>query len=434
MPRAAVCPRVCPTWPRRQSCCREADCADGELCAPCYDPLTGEATGACAIGDDEPVEDPVLFDECCGGLSACVPQALVPADQRALLDATGCTTGELCAPKDIAGGTYEPQTCTSWGGGEGRCLLACLPDVAAQQARLTRGACDTAELCVPCYDPVTGESTGACEIAGDEPEDDPPYEFPTCCDDGMGNDLGTCVPGALVSSAEQALLGADSCTDTGFLCAPTPLASGTYEPEGCDSWLSAEGRCLPACLPDVDAQADRLKRATCGQGELCVPCFEPLAGEETGACDIDGDMPVDEAVQFPTCCPTAGVQRGTCVPRQAVGAQAASLPVLNCETQTGGAGDPDQYVCAPNERIEDPDFEFPTCTTTCGADPITCFAAAIGGVPGQPGACVPSCILSERTTPLGNAATLYGQGGCDSGEDCAPCEDPETGDPTGLCP
>jgi hypothetical protein len=406
-------------------------CAAGELCAPCYDPLTGDATSACSIADDEPVEDPVLFADCCGGLSACVPQALVPEDQRAMLDAAGCMAGELCAPKDIASGSYEPQTCTSWGGSEGRCLLACLPDVAAQAARLERGACDMGELCVPCYDPLGGESTGACEIEGDEPAQDPPYVFPTCCDDGMGNDLGTCVPSALVPSAEQALLGADSCSDMGFLCAPTPLANGAYQPESCDSWLGAEGRCLPACLPDVAAQADRLKRATCGQGELCVPCFEPLEGAETGACEIDGDAPVDPAVRFPTCCPTAGTPRGTCVPRQAAGAQADSLPVLNCETQTGDA---DSYVCAPDERIADPDFEFPSCTTTCGADPGTCFLAVLGGVTGQPGACVPSCILSERTTTLGSAATLYGQSTCATGEDCAPCEDPQTGVATGLCP
>jgi hypothetical protein len=294
--------------------------------------------------------------------------------------------------------------------------------------------CDTGELCVPCYDPLSGESTGSCELEGDEPVEEPPYTFPTCCDDGMNNDLGTCVPGELVSSAERALLGADSCTELGFLCAPTPLANGTYVPESCDSWLGAEGRCLPACLPDVAAQADRLKRATCGQGELCVPCFEPLEGASTGACNIDGDAPVDPAEQFPTCCPTAGTPRGTCVPRQAAGAQADSLPVLNCETQTGGTADPDSYVCAPDERIEDPDFEFPSCTTTCGATVATCLLAALGGVTDQPGACVPSCILSERSTTLGNAATLYGQSTCATGEDCAPCEDPQTGDATGLCP
>jgi hypothetical protein len=406
-------------------------CAAGELCAPCFDPLTGAATGACSIADDAPAEDPVLFADCCGGLAACVPEAFVPTDQRDLLDATGCASGELCAPRDLAGGSYEPQTCSSWGSSEGRCLPACLPDVAAQAARLTRGVCDAGELCVPCYDPLTGASTGSCELEGDQPAEQPPYTFPTCCDDGMGNDLGTCVPGQLVSSAEQALLGADSCTEMGFLCAPTPLANGTYQPESCDSWLGAEGRCLPSCLPDVAAQADRLKRATCGQGELCVPCFEPLEGASTGACSLDGDAPAEAPELFPTCCPTAGTPRGTCVPRQAVGAQADSLPVLNCETQTGDA---DSYVCAPDERIEDPAFEFPSCTTTCGATPATCLLAAFGGVIDQPGACVPSCILSERSTTLGNAATLYGQSTCATGEDCAPCTDPQTGAATGLCP
>ena len=39
----------------------QADCAADERCAPCYDPLTGVATGACTAGcgpgPDEPAED-----------------------------------------------------------------------------------------------------------------------------------------------------------------------------------------------------------------------------------------------------------------------------------------------------------------------------------------------------------------------------------------
>ncbi len=407
-----------------------AGCQPGELCAPCFDPLTGEATPACSIGGDAPAEPPTLFAECCGGRSLCIPEVLVSEAQQSLLDGAGCASGELCAPREIATGDYQPEPCMSWGA-EGRCLLACLPDVAAQRDRLARATCDAAELCVPCYDPIGGASTGACEIEGDQPNTSPPYRFETCCDDGAGNDLGTCVPEALVSFEDFALLSRDTCTINGFVCAPTELATGSYEPDACDSWLGAEGRCLPACLPDVAAQRAQLRRADCSQGELCVPCYDPVSSESTGACAIDDDAPAQAPRPFPTCCPTSGVARGTCVPSQAAGAQADSLPVLDCETKTGDA---DAYVCAPNERIADPEYQFPSCETTCGSDVVTCALALVAGVTGEPGACVPSCMLLELDTPIGdNAADLFGRSSCAAGEDCAPCVNPDTDEPTGLC-
>jgi hypothetical protein len=123
------------------------------------------------------------------------------------------------------------------------------------------------------------------------------------------------------------------------------------------------------------------------------------------------------------------------VPAQAAGAQADSLPVMDCETQTA---DSDSYVCAPTEIVNDPAFEFPTCTTSCGTTAFTCGLATIAGTFGHPGACVPACFLSTRPTSplLGNitADVLFGGTGCDTGEDCAPCVDPQTDEPTGLCP
>jgi hypothetical protein len=212
------------------------------------------------------------------------------------------------------------------------------------------------------------------------------------------------------------------------VCAPTTLATDTYTPQTCDSWLSAEGRCLPACLPPLAAKADALTRGVCDTGELCAPCYDPTTGEDTGSCAIDGDAATEPPVEFPECCSTNGVMRGLCVPRPAAGASADSLPVLDCETQTGDA---DEYVCAPKEKVADPDFAFPSCTTQCTGSGIVC---AFGGIGGQPGACVPSCMLSEQDTGFGMADTLYGRSTCAMGEDCGPCVNPQTDEPTGLCP
>jgi hypothetical protein len=125
------------------------------------------------------------------------------------------------------------------------------------------------------------------------------------------------------------------------------------------------------------------------------------------------------------------------VPARAAGAQAATLPNLSCETLTD---DDDDYVCAPTAKVVDPDYVFPTsCTTNCGADAFTCGLVAVFAPAtfGHAGRCLPSCFLSEQATPIGNnAANLFGPGtpACATGEDCAPCVDPQTNEPTGLCP
>jgi hypothetical protein len=465
-------PQACESWGGAEGRCLPAclpaiaaqaqqltqdSCDQGELCAPCFDPLSGESTGSCEIDGDQPEGPSSQFPTCCDNgmgtdLGTCVPTALVPSEQASLLGQDSCGTGDLCAPTELANGAYTPMTCESWGGGEGRCLPACLPDIAAQADRLTRGACAQGELCAPCFDPLTGAATGSCAIEDDAPAD-PPYTFPTCCSSAAAGDLGTCVPSALASSEQADLLGQDTCS-AGNLCAPTTIARGEYVPDVCSSWLGAEGRCLLACLPDVASQAALLQDPAtddCDPGELCVPCFDPVSGDSTGACELEGDEPSNETAEtFPACCPTPspnGVQRGTCVPTRAAGAQAASLPNLNCETLTNDA---DDYVCAPDEKVETPNRSFPTCTTAfsgpeCGFLDILCGIArstASGYIAGKAGVCVPSCLLSEQSTevPLYGTYTttqLYGQSTCGAGEDCGPCVYPEghpdAGEPTGLC-
>ena len=279
--------------------------------------------------------------------------------------------------------------------------------------------------------PDHGVSTGACAIEGDEPHTSPPYTFETCCDDGAGNDVGTCVPEALVSLDDFALLAATAAQSMAS-CARRPTSRpAATSPTGCDSWLGAEGRCLPSCLPDVDARRDQLRRAGCGQGELCVPCYDPLSSETTGVCAIGGDAPVEAPRPFPDLLHDR--RRRARHVRTEPGRRRAGRRATGARLRDQ-TGDADAYVCAPNERIADPDYQFPSCETTCGSDVVTCALALVAGVTGEPGACVPSCMLLELDTPIGdNAANLFGRSSCDSGEDCAPCVNPDTDEPTGLC-
>lgn len=411
-------------------------CADDEVCAPCFDPLTGEATGACGLScDPGPEEPPKVYAGCCGDLGTCVPGELVPEAARPLLGALDCAAeGALCAPTNqVIDPTFVPASCRAVAGAEGRCLAGCLPPVAERADQLTISTCEPGELCVPCYDPVTGVSTGACEQGMDAPLEAPAL-FERCCGDGSeSGDLGLCVPGDLVPEAQQPLLGTDSCGGEGNVCAPRDVVAGSYAPDRCGSWLDAEGRCLPACLPPVAAQAARLTQDVCGDGKLCTPCFDPLTGLETGACSLEGDSPqVEPPVVFPKCCNTGGKDRGTCVPKVLAGNQADVAPRLDCDSSTGTA---DEYVCAPDEKVADLSYKFPSCTTkaSCGLNPICLLA----GLSRQRGACLPACMLAEQASVAGiKPATTYQRGDdCQEGEICAPCNLPflAGGGSTGAC-
>ena len=166
----------------------------------------------------------MTFPACCGELGVCVPDALVAEGQRAILSADSCEgDGVLCAPRALAADrTAVPVTCRGLAGGEGRCLPACLPAVAAQADVLPPAGCEPGELCAPCFDPLTGEATPACSMRSDAPAETPTL-FAECC-----GGRSACVPDALVSETQQSLLDGDGCA-SGELCAraesPLPTTS-----------------------------------------------------------------------------------------------------------------------------------------------------------------------------------------------------------------
>jgi hypothetical protein len=183
----------------------QADCQPHERCAPCFDPRTGIATGACTLGPcDKPKELPREF-ESCGAKgheknALCVPATAVPLSDRCRFDVKGCKAtacgeaGSLCVPRAVidAGVTYEPKKCTASMSGllallmtvftdytkalsavqdysDARCISRCIAQVRDNPSASLLGSagCEPDEVCVPCYDPTKiaqGKvSTGACE-------------------------------------------------------------------------------------------------------------------------------------------------------------------------------------------------------------------------------------------------------------------------------
>jgi hypothetical protein len=326
-------------------------------------------------------------------------------DQQDLL--APCTAGAgdgFCTPDVFieTGGNFLLEACESAGGAEGRCLSACLPDVAEQAALLPQSTCLDGDLCVPCYDPFTQEETGVCSFTCDPGPTEPPLvlECPHVgpplvdpatlpeCEPACGG--AHCMDGTLVPMDLQDDL--DMCP--GGFCVPDPLieTGGNYIPTTCLAFpgTTAEGRCLSDCLPQVQDQIDQLQQDICTDSERCVPCNDPFDGTLTGACATSScDMPVDPPYVFPTCCANAaGVDEGTCVSEAILGADAADLSQLTCPTD---------LLCVPNEYLPDSPVPIQLCNSGLGA-----------------GACVSDCV------DLGIGG-IFGQADCTDNHTCVPC-------------
>ncbi len=253
-------------------------------------------------GGECPYEGPPPLDvnslepcpSCSAGGAHCLPTSLVPAEFQGQL--ASCSGDQLCVPDTFieTTGKFIPDTCESVAGAEGRCLSPCLPQVAAQAANLPRSTCSAVELCVPCYDPQTGDPTGACELSCDPGPVEPPVLLPACCEDD-GISYGTCVPKA-AAGAQADRLGPDSCPQNGgeLVCAPNEYVENqNYQAPDCNDFFRSfmfgsefgPGKCLSKCIPEV-ADAPLTGAGNCeAENVNCVPCLNPLSGESTGACD-----------------------------------------------------------------------------------------------------------------------------------------------------
>lgn len=265
----------------------------------CDDPSTPCFDQSC-IDSGQPFIDPTLLGAPCGeavcgpnALGRCLDAGLVPAGQADML--AMCADGTLCVPDRLiaSNGNPEPIVCDSIAGAEGRCLSMCIPDVKEQAASagLPQDVCSLGDVCVPCYSPLDGTSTGACTLGapGCDAPVDPPTSFASCCDDKGG---GKCIPEAtLGASAEK--LGQDSCA-AGSKCVPSVLFEAqmaglsSYSAPSCttDGFIGGgePGACLPTCIPDADSFL--LSQGDCNNDyENCAPCETPVIGGSSGACE-----------------------------------------------------------------------------------------------------------------------------------------------------
>ena len=388
-----------------------------------------------------PLVDPSSLPACvpaCGG-AHCVATSLLPDSQEPLLaacDAGGGTAG-VCAPDALIAslGNFVPTSCVSMAGAEGRCLSTCTALVEAQGELLPSSTCAADELCAPCYNPIATDpnvATGACSLACDAPSQPPvtlacpwfgpdvvnPSVLPACAPACSG---AHCAPKSMVPVGQQSLFA--SCDDGDGICAPDPIIE-TFNhsiPQSCVSMAGAEGRCLSTCLPFVEALAELLPIGTCGAGERCTPCFNPIATDplaSTGACSLACDAPSQEPTvvtcpwfgpdvvnpsSLPDCSPACGGSH--CAPKSMVPVGQQSL-FASCDDGEG--------ICAPDSIIE----------TFNNTIPQSCIS--IGGAEGR---CLSTCLPFVQAQ-----AGVWPIHVCAADQRCAPCFDPNNGGAaTGAC-
>src|SRR5690606_9890147 len=136
------------------------------------------------------------------------------------------------------------------------------------------------ELCAPCYDPFTGESSGACESNACDMPTEPAVTFAACCEDKGG---GNCVPRSVVPDASEESLDADSCANADAdVCVPTGMSEPDFLPAaGETGWAGdKQGLCISKCVPLVGGAIGGLfAQGSCTDTQRCVPCSELVKGQ-----------------------------------------------------------------------------------------------------------------------------------------------------------
>ena len=404
-------------------------------------PQSGGSSGGGTTGCTStrpPNITPSELPSCCTtGAAHCVPTPYVPgADQKAL---ASCSGGYCVPDPFITDPAYMPPSCTAFNSTPGVCLSLCVPQVAQYKSILTQASCAATELCAPCTNPLTNQPSGACAFAppttcsadgggsssgGDNPPPSgdggappavcpykgPPLINPSTLPACGPNGGAHCLQSALVPPAMASQLA----TCTGGYCVPDVFieSGGNFIPPTCASLDGAEGRCLNTAIPQVAAQESQLQQSTCAVFERCVPCFSPIDGVKTGACNLSCDPgPTKPIVLFPSCCSENGTDEGRCVPTTIVpSSEQSNLSKDSCSQSTD--------LCVPSEMLNIASFKPTACTAT---------GFLVGS---YTGVCLSNCLS------FGIQGIVLAQGDCDGIHTCAPCTNPLSGQPTGApgCP
>jgi hypothetical protein len=221
------------------------------------------ALGTCTATDDSPAETGLPHDTCSSELR-CVPKS----GAAAAADVDGGPASAVTCRVQLPG---APADAPSF---EGRCVPTCFVQSSPIVGRLQQASCAPAQLCEPCFDPLTGVTTGVCERDGDAPKEAPPAGYATC-----GDELGYCVPSYAAGMATMQL--SQLTCAASELCAPKIKAedpSACFD--RCPSSLGA-GACVPMFL--AANFSSFLDQSNCPVNEICGPC--EVFGTRTGVCD-----------------------------------------------------------------------------------------------------------------------------------------------------
>jgi hypothetical protein len=140
---------------------------------------------------------------------------------------------------------------------------------------------------VPCYSPIDGKTTGACNLSCDPGPQKPKVVFQDCCK--MNNvEYGKCVPKTIIPMSLQSNLSTDTCTnDQTDLCVPSENLDPNFKPMACTGQGLIGGQytgvCLSKCLKFGFFQQLGISQGTCDDLHNCAPCTNPLTGQPTGA-------------------------------------------------------------------------------------------------------------------------------------------------------
>jgi hypothetical protein len=275
-------------------------CPTDERCVPCENPLDGTPTGVCDIGSPPPAScsavgakggggigvtpgeaitcpfkgtpaDPTRFPACGpnGQGGRCIDPSLV-ADPKIAARLSRCDKG-LCVPEVYVKekGQHLPTSCSSFAGIDGRCFSVVFRDVADQSELLQQDACSADERCVPCFNPATGEPTGACDSVSCDKAKMTPRPLRDCC-----RARGKCVPRRDVPQSFQARLNSDGCDARLEVCAPSENLDPNTAPVVCAA-NGGKGVCVSNCVEFDFFESILLDRGSCRSDQTCVPCRTP---------------------------------------------------------------------------------------------------------------------------------------------------------------